>query len=158
MLSLDYFSILHAHLTHLDSSTFNLRYYGCRLSLDQIQVRGSLGRLVGWEVGWCKDSSKRMRGPALNKKVALRSFQSPAFGDFVVSIFLPINPLGELFLNNLGYCWWKKSGDHLGCKKPCIPINWCRISSINNIFGPRWSMSQMGTGTAGLCRVRASGF
>ena len=98
------------------------------------------GRLGGWEVGWCKDSSKRMRGPALNKKVALR----PTFW-------------GSFLLKNLGYCWWKKSGDHhVGCKETCI--NWCRISSINNIFGPRWSMSQVGTGTAALCRVRASGF
>ena len=36
------------------------------------------------------------------------------------------------------YCWWKEEIlHHLGCIKPCkiwdkLPINWCRISSINS--------------------------
>ena len=51
------------------------------------------------------------------------------------------------------YCWWKKSGDHhLGCIQPCkqwnkLPINWCRISSINSgngkmIHTPRKKVSK----------------
>ena len=37
------------------------------------------------------------------------------------------------------YCWWKKSWHHLGCIKPGkwwdkLPINWCRISSINSMY------------------------
>ena len=38
------------------------------------------------------------------------------------------------------YCWWfRNPANHLGCTKPCkrrdiLPIKWCRISSINNMF------------------------
>ena len=50
--------------------------------------------------------------------------------------------LFSVYVNH--YCWWKKSSNHhLGCKKSPVnnvinmdklPINWCRISSINSII------------------------
>ena len=45
--------------------------------------------------------------------------------------------------NGRRYCWWKQSPHHLGCIKPwkylwntgdSPYINWCRISSINNML------------------------
>ena len=37
------------------------------------------------------------------------------------------------------YCWWKEILHHLRRIKPCkywdkLPINWCRISSINSMY------------------------